>query len=182
MHMHLSETKKEVEDGVQTFNYQVNSMTNTNGRFGIHGGQYIPETLMNAVIELEEAYNHYKENDNCKFSTFLTLPKDWSVQLSGEYESPFWDLQTKMYGHYWFDMAVKKDLWQKRASINIRLGDIFCTGGWGHETYNEQMNRVMHSRRLSPMLTIGFTYKINNGLKQTRKMDAMEDGEGGGED
>lgn len=32
------------------------------GRFGIHGGQYIPETLMNAVIELEEAYNHYKND------------------------------------------------------------------------------------------------------------------------
>ncbi|HAU32019.1 MAG TPA: tryptophan synthase subunit beta [Desulfotomaculum sp.] len=31
------------------------------GRFGIHGGQYIPETLMNAVIELEEAYNHFKD-------------------------------------------------------------------------------------------------------------------------
>lgn len=30
------------------------------GRFGVHGGQYIPETLMNAIIELEEAYNHYK--------------------------------------------------------------------------------------------------------------------------
>ncbi len=30
------------------------------GRFGIHGGQYIPETLMNAIIELENAYNHYK--------------------------------------------------------------------------------------------------------------------------
>ncbi len=32
------------------------------GRFGIHGGQYIPETLMNAVIELEEAYEHYKND------------------------------------------------------------------------------------------------------------------------
>ena len=32
------------------------------GRFGVHGGQYIPETLMNAVIELEEAYNHYKDD------------------------------------------------------------------------------------------------------------------------
>ena len=32
------------------------------GRFGVHGGQYIPETLMNAVIELEEAYNHYKND------------------------------------------------------------------------------------------------------------------------
>ncbi len=35
-------------------------MSNAKGRFGIHGGQYIPETLMNAVIELEEAYNKYK--------------------------------------------------------------------------------------------------------------------------
>ncbi len=32
------------------------------GRFGIHGGQYIPETLMNAVFELEQAYNHYKND------------------------------------------------------------------------------------------------------------------------
>lgn len=32
------------------------------GRFGIHGGQYIPETLMNAVLELEEAYEHYKKD------------------------------------------------------------------------------------------------------------------------
>lgn len=32
------------------------------GRFGVHGGQYIPETLMNAVIELEEAYETYKED------------------------------------------------------------------------------------------------------------------------
>lgn len=37
-------------------------MTNPNGRFGIHGGQYIPETLMNAFIELEEAYNHFKND------------------------------------------------------------------------------------------------------------------------
>lgn len=40
------------------------------GRFGIHGGQYIPETLMNAVIELEEAYNHYK--DDPEFNAELT--------------------------------------------------------------------------------------------------------------
>lgn len=37
-------------------------MLNHNGKFGDHGGQYIPETLMNAVIELEEAYNHYKND------------------------------------------------------------------------------------------------------------------------
>lgn len=39
------------------------------GRFGIHGGQYIPETLMNAVLELEEAYNHYKTTRNSTVSS-----------------------------------------------------------------------------------------------------------------
>ena len=37
-------------------------MTNPKGRFGIYGGQYIPETLMNAVIELEAAYEKYKSD------------------------------------------------------------------------------------------------------------------------
>ncbi len=32
------------------------------GRFGIHGGQFIPETLMSAVTELEAAYEHYKND------------------------------------------------------------------------------------------------------------------------
>ena len=40
------------------------------GRFGVHGGQYIPETLMNAIMELEEAYNHYK--DDPEFQAELT--------------------------------------------------------------------------------------------------------------
>ncbi len=40
------------------------------GRFGVYGGQYIPETLMNAVIELEQAYQHYK--DDPEFNRELT--------------------------------------------------------------------------------------------------------------
>ena len=32
------------------------------GRFGQHGGQYIPETLMNEIHHLEEAYEHYKND------------------------------------------------------------------------------------------------------------------------
>ena len=45
-------------------------MTNSKGRFGVHGGQYIPETLMNAVTELEQAYEYYK-NDS-EFNKELT--------------------------------------------------------------------------------------------------------------
>ncbi len=45
-------------------------MTNQEGRFGVHGGQYIPETLMNAVIELDAAYKKYK--DDPEFNRELT--------------------------------------------------------------------------------------------------------------
>ncbi len=40
------------------------------GRFGIHGGQYIPETLMNAVNDLEKEYNFYKNDE--QFNKELT--------------------------------------------------------------------------------------------------------------
>ena len=46
-----------------------NSST-SRGRFGIHGGQYIPETLMNAVLELEEAYDRYSRDPS--FNAELT--------------------------------------------------------------------------------------------------------------
>ncbi|MCI2105960.1 MAG: tryptophan synthase subunit beta [Intestinimonas sp.] len=48
-------------------------MPESKGRFGIHGGQYIPETLMNAVIELENAYLHYKNDPefNAELHTLL---------------------------------------------------------------------------------------------------------------
>ena len=36
------------------------------GRFGVHGGQYVPETLMNVVLELQEAYEHYKNDPQFK--------------------------------------------------------------------------------------------------------------------
>ena len=34
----------------------------SNGRFGKHGGQYVSETLMNAVLQLDEAYNRFKDD------------------------------------------------------------------------------------------------------------------------
>lgn len=48
------------------------------GRFGIHGGQYMPETLMNAVIELEEAYNKYKNDPD-----FVRELEDLQINYTG---------------------------------------------------------------------------------------------------
>ena len=51
------------------------------GKFGIHGGQFIPETLMNAVIELEKAYDYYK-NDPQFIEEVKTLMREYAGRPS----------------------------------------------------------------------------------------------------
>lgn len=59
-------------------------MAERKGRFGVHGGQYIPEILMKAIEELEEAYNHYK--DDPEFNRELTeLFEEYANRPSGLY-------------------------------------------------------------------------------------------------
>ncbi len=59
-------------------------MAQSHGRFGNHGGQYIPETLMNAIIELEKAYLHYR--DDADFQNELsTLFREYANRPSRLY-------------------------------------------------------------------------------------------------
>ncbi|WP_274364534.1 tryptophan synthase subunit beta [Paenibacillus thermotolerans] len=48
------------------------------GRFGKFGGRYVPETLMNALLELEEAYRRYSKDDE-----FVSEVRELLVQYSG---------------------------------------------------------------------------------------------------
>lgn len=59
-------------------------MTNMAGRFGIHGGQYIPETLMNAVTELEQAYNRWRVDPQFQ-SELTTLLNEYAGRPSRLY-------------------------------------------------------------------------------------------------
>ena len=59
-------------------------MTTPKGRFGVHGGQYVPEILMNALIELEKAYDFYKTD--AAFNAELTaLLNDYAGRPSRLY-------------------------------------------------------------------------------------------------
>ncbi|MDO5560295.1 MAG: tryptophan synthase subunit beta [Oscillospiraceae bacterium] len=56
-------------------------MENKKGRFGVYGGQYVPETLMNAVCELDKAYNRYI-NDTDFLNELHTLYRDYASRPS----------------------------------------------------------------------------------------------------
>ena len=76
------------------------------GRFGVHGGQYIPETLMNAVIELEKAYEYYKEDPDFQ-KEFTDLLKNYVGRPSRLYFA----------GHMTEDLGGAK-IYLKREDLN----------------------------------------------------------------
>ena len=98
-------------------------MSNQNGRFGIHGGQYIPETLMNAVIELEEAYNYYKADP--EFNRELTaLLNDYAGRPSRLY----------------YAEKMTKDL--GGAKIYLKREDLNHTGVLGQALLAKKMGKT----------------------------------------
>ena len=68
----------------------------------MHGGQYIPETLMNAVIELERAYDHYKKDREFQEELTEAMPYSFIAYVDADYaaKSITGITEDKVLGHH----------------------------------------------------------------------------------
>lgn len=112
------------------------------GRFGIHGGQYIPETLMNAIIELEEAYNHYK-NDPDFIAELTGLLNNYAGRPSMLY----------------FAEKMTKDL--GGAKIYLKREDLNHTGS---HKINNVLGQVLLAKRMGKTRVIAETGAGQHGV------------------
>ena len=117
-------------------------MTNRAGRFGIHGGQYIPETLMNAVIELERAYNHYK-NDKAFNAELTSLFNEYAGRPSRLY----------------FAQRMTQDL--GGAKIYLKREDLNQTGA---HKINNVLGQALLARRMGKTRLIAETGAGQHGV------------------
>ena len=114
----------------------------SNGRFGIHGGQYIPETLMNAVIELEQAYDRYK--DDPEFNRELT-------DLLNEYAGR----PSRLY----YARRMTEDL--GGAKVYLKREDLNHTGA---HKINNVLGQVLLARRMGKTRVIAETGAGQHGV------------------
>jgi len=117
-------------------------MSKSRGRFGIHGGQYIPETLMNAVIELEKAYNYYK-NDPEFNSELNALFNDYAGRPSRLY----------------FAEKMTKDL--GGAKIYLKREDLNHTGS---HKINNVLGQALLAKRMGKTRLIAETGAGQHGV------------------
>ncbi len=112
------------------------------GRFGIHGGQYVPEILMNALIELEEAYRHYKNDP------------DFTVELD--------DLLRNYAGRpslLYYAKKMSKDL--GGAKIYLKREDLNHTGS---HKINNVLGQVLLAKRMGKTRIIAETGAGQHGV------------------
>lgn len=113
-----------------------------NGYFGEYGGQFIPETLMNAVLELESAYETYK-NDK-EFSTTLDrLLKEYVGRPSLLY----------------FAQAMSKDL--GGAKIYLKREDLNHTGS---HKINNVLGQILLAQKMGKSRIIAETGAGQHGV------------------
>ena len=112
------------------------------GRFGLHGGQYVPETLMNAVLELEKAYKHYK--DDPEFVAELTeLLNDYAGRPSRLY----------------YAAKMTQDL--GGAKIYLKREDLNHTGS---HKINNVLGQVLLAKRMGKKRVIAETGAGQHGV------------------
>ncbi len=115
-----------------------------------------------------------------KMMSSWMLGKGFSAQLTGFYMGPMVNIQSKMNPMYSVDFAVKKDLFKDRASVNLRVSDIFNTMKFSGTSWGEGFTNDNVRKRDSRVLFLGFTYRFggDNGKPKQRKKDDS----GGGQD
>ena len=118
------------------------SKENAKGRFGVHGGRYIPETLMNAVIELENEYNKYK-NDESFQKELNDLLKNYAGRPSRLY----------------FAENMTKDL--GGAKIYLKREDLNHTGS---HKINNVLGQVLLAKRMGKKRLIAETGAGQHGV------------------
>lgn len=112
------------------------------GKFGIHGGQFIPETLMNAVIELEKAYDYYK-NDPEFIAEVDTLMREYAGRPSRLY----------------YAEKVTKDL--GGAKIYLKREDLNHTGA---HKINNCLGQVLLAKKMGKKRVIAETGAGQHGV------------------
>ncbi|HHT03507.1 MAG TPA: outer membrane beta-barrel protein, partial [Bacteroidales bacterium] len=99
-------------------------------------------------------------NWDAKLNTTLTLPKNWVVQISGQYVPKRENIQGYSDPMYWFDMSIKKDILNKKGSLGIRVSDIFNTRERSSYTFTENFKQYSVHHRTSRYVVVSFNYRF----------------------
>ncbi|MHA6246440.1 outer membrane beta-barrel protein [Pontibacter sp. CAU 1760] len=106
---------------------------------------------------------------NTKANSTMTVWKDLDLQLSAFYRAPTADIQGRREQMFSTDFAMKKDVLDKKGTVSLRVSDIFNTRQFNFLNYGPTFRTEAEYKRLSQVVYLGFTYRINSDNNQNNR-------------
>lgn len=100
--------------------------------------------------------------------TFVPF-KNASLMIAGNYRSPEIEAQERDEEVYFADVAFRYDFWKNKASVSLRVSDVFDSRRFDSKTWGEDFT-ILSSRRMETRVAyLGFSYRINNYNRQKER-------------
>ena len=108
----------------------------------------------------------------------FTLPRQYQLQVGGEYYGPSVNGLFALRSSGTFNLGVRKQLWQERATLSLKVSDLFYTSGWFSSLHYQNINTDWVNRYDSRRLALSFTYKLAGGKTRNTHAGSSADEEG----
>ncbi|MBL7717280.1 MAG: TonB-dependent receptor [Flavipsychrobacter sp.] len=95
-----------------------------------------------------------------KANTNIRLPKGFSLQLNGNYESPKVLAQGKLQEVYWVDIALRKNFFNNKATLVLNVSDVFDTRKYSTDFLYDTYLQTSYRDRETRIGNISFTYRF----------------------
>jgi hypothetical protein len=111
---------------------------------------------------------------NTRLNVALNFKGDWRFQLTGRYRGPSVTAQGDRKGMFMSNLAIRKDLLERKLSVTLSGRDLFSSAKREGSTSGEGFYTYDKFTRESPIFTLSLSLKINNYKNKDRERSGDE--------
>jgi len=145
---------------------EITSWWNMNGTFSYF------RTIIDGAQMAREADSYSWSG---RFVSNMSLGKGWNMQVNGFYRSPVAMLQGEMDAMYSASAGIRKNIMGNNGTVSLNISDIFNTMRFSMYNYGDNFNMSMERWQTSRMITLGFTYRINEFERRNNRRERNGD-------
>ncbi|HET9501912.1 MAG TPA: outer membrane beta-barrel family protein [Hymenobacter sp.] len=108
----------------------------------------------------------------------FTLPRHYQLLVGGEYYGPNVSGLYMLRSSGTVNLSLRKQLWQEKATLSLKVSDLFYTNGWFSSLRYQNINTEWVNRYDSRHLTLSFTYKLAGGKAHRDRASSRADEQG----
>lgn len=140
-----------------SLNKSIRKWWSSNNNLLINNNTFVGQTDFGTV-------NNQMTGWGVKTTHSLTLPKNYSIEISGLYDSPTTYAYSYSFERWQANAAIQKKFWNKKATIKLAANDIFRTFLYAGTNTQGTTSQVSSYRWDNRTLILSFSYKFGNQL------------------